>query len=71
MVHKKTVPKRHEISRMGLVNLLAFLFLKLLYNLVSMQTQIIADVSKILKNFLHYLTFILDVLLESVIDFVS
>ena len=54
---------------MGLANFVAFLLLKILYNLVSM--HITADLGKTLKNVQGDLTFIFEVLSESPICFVS
>ena len=59
---------------MGLVNFIAFLLLKILYNLVSMKyflNAITGDINKILKSVQSDLTFIYDVLSELRIGFVS
>ena len=56
---------------MVLMNFVAFVVFKILYNLVSMQNVLTAGISKILKIVQRDLTFIFGVLLGSVISFVS
>ena len=70
-VTNKNVPNRtlKELSRMGLVNFVACLLLKILYNLVYM--QITANIIKILRIAQRDFTLIFDVLSESRIGFVS
>ena len=59
------------LSEMVLMNFVAFVVFKILYNLVSMQNVLTAGISKILKTVQRDLTFIFDVLLGSAISFVS
>ena len=56
---------------MVLINFVTFVVFRILYNLVSMQNLLTADVRKIWKTVQRDLIFIFEVLLGSAIIFVS
>ena len=56
---------------MVLINFVAFVVFRILYNLVSMQNLLTADIKKIWKTVQRDLIFIFEVLLGSTIIFVS
>ena len=56
---------------MVLMNFVAFVVFKILYNLVSMQSLLAGDISKIQKTVQRDLIFIFDIILGSGISFGS
>ena len=56
---------------MVLINFVTFVVFRILYNLVSMQNLLTADIKKIWKTVQRDLIFIFEVLLGSTIIFVS